>query len=445
MDFSGKKPSSSENGTFGHENSSSSKKSSKGQNNLKSAILKPEEEIEHFKTPQFQSRKVSEANKIHILDIPDVQISAPKALEMQIPQKKANRVTKLASQSENSANKFKKNKSSDSGGIRGLFRRFTSSLFNNKEIDVNPKKPTIKKQNSGRLSGFLASIRAGSLVQRTSEGQLATSSRAFGSKNNSYEPNSPLNPSYTKLKRCLHAALFCTKMNNISSNIRIYGTSSLQFNLTFKSRASVYKRLKPDRLVEEVKTKVPWYILDPQAKFMIVWSLLGVVFMVYVITLMPYIMVFVEDGTFDAFENIVRIYFILDIFINFFTAYYDSEGILITSCKKIILHYLKGWFFIDFISSFPGNFFFGNAGSANKLLRIFKLPRLFKIAGIGKIMRVKSLLKGTWISLFMKLNGGLTQTASIFAATFLLMHLVTCLFCGLPSMEEDPRNSWIYR
>jgi len=39
--------------------------------------------------------------------------------------------------------------------------------------------------------------------------------------------------------------------------------------------------------------------------------------------------------------------------LTFFTAYEDDRGIVIVEFGKIATHYLKGWFFIDLISTFP--------------------------------------------------------------------------------------------
>jgi hypothetical protein len=46
-------------------------------------------------------------------------------------------------------------------------------------------------------------------------------------------------------------------------------------------------------------------------------------------------------------DIIVEVFFLLEICVNFFTSYYDSDNNHITSNKLIALHYLKGWFIID--------------------------------------------------------------------------------------------------
>lgn len=45
--------------------------------------------------------------------------------------------------------------------------------------------------------------------------------------------------------------------------------------------------------------------------------------------------------------------FVLDIYLNFRTAYCDEEGKLVRDAKRIAFTYLKSWFLVDFISIFP--------------------------------------------------------------------------------------------
>ena len=43
----------------------------------------------------------------------------------------------------------------------------------------------------------------------------------------------------------------------------------------------------------------------------------------------------------------------LDIVVNFFSAYENEFGIIIYKRKEIAINYLKTWFIIDFLSGFP--------------------------------------------------------------------------------------------
>ncbi len=55
----------------------------------------------------------------------------------------------------------------------------------------------------------------------------------------------------------------------------------------------------------------------------------------------------------NIIDNIIDFIFILDIFINFFTAFYNFDEVLISDSKSIYKNYLKTWFFIDLLSAIP--------------------------------------------------------------------------------------------
>jgi len=59
--------------------------------------------------------------------------------------------------------------------------------------------------------------------------------------------------------------------------------------------------------------------------------------------------------TFTYFEVMIDLWFIMEIFMNFFTGYFE-RGALIMNRKKIIKNYLQGWFLIDLFSSMPISF-----------------------------------------------------------------------------------------
>ena len=65
------------------------------------------------------------------------------------------------------------------------------------------------------------------------------------------------------------------------------------------------------------------------------------------------------------------------IILNFFHSYIDkSTGETIIENKKIVINYLKGWFSIDFISSFPFELIWEKS-SFLKLLRIIRINKIF--------------------------------------------------------------------
>ena len=84
------------------------------------------------------------------------------------------------------------------------------------------------------------------------------------------------------------------------------------------------------------------------------------------------------DYTFDCL-------FILDIMFNFFTAYYDKFGRLVASRAKIKSNYLRTWFIIDVLASFPFELLasIGSSGidRNSDIFSLFKFPRLLRLGG----------------------------------------------------------------
>ena len=52
-------------------------------------------------------------------------------------------------------------------------------------------------------------------------------------------------------------------------------------------------------------------------------------------------------------DYIIDLLFLIDIAINFRTAYHDNRGHIVIETRKIALHYFRGWFLIDLFASIP--------------------------------------------------------------------------------------------
>eukprot|EP01047_Picozoa_sp_COSAG01_P060129 COSAG01_NODE_7326_length_3250_cov_10.855284_1_plen_332_part_10 len=96
---------------------------------------------------------------------------------------------------------------------------------------------------------------------------------------------------------------------------------------------------------------------DPDSDFSAFWDLTSVVLLLYVSVTVPLragfdIMIDLWSANFfiDAF---VDVFFIIDLGLNFRTAYYDKTGLREDRGWKMAMHYLRGWFAIDFVSCLP--------------------------------------------------------------------------------------------
>ena len=90
------------------------------------------------------------------------------------------------------------------------------------------------------------------------------------------------------------------------------------------------------------------------------------------------------------FDNIILFLNALYIILNFFQSYLDeSTGEIIIDLKRIAIHYLKGWFTIDFISSFPFELIWDKSNIL-RLLRIIRINKIFKFISFVERVSLKT-------------------------------------------------------
>ena len=89
------------------------------------------------------------------------------------------------------------------------------------------------------------------------------------------------------------------------------------------------------------------------------------------------------------FDGIILFLNAIYIILNFFHSYLDeSTGEIITDSKSIVIHYLKGWFAIDFISSFPFEIIWDKSNIL-RLLRIIRINKIFKFISFVERVSLK--------------------------------------------------------
>eukprot|EP00240_Pyramimonas_obovata_P009977 CAMPEP_0118953716 /NCGR_PEP_ID=MMETSP1169-20130426/57058_1 /TAXON_ID=36882 /ORGANISM="Pyramimonas obovata, Strain CCMP722" /LENGTH=101 /DNA_ID=CAMNT_0006901239 /DNA_START=117 /DNA_END=419 /DNA_ORIENTATION=+ len=94
----------------------------------------------------------------------------------------------------------------------------------------------------------------------------------------------------------------------------------------------------------------------------------------------PYRLGFEHDakGSMRVLEIVIDLIFGVDIVFNFRTAYQD-DGEIVTDSRLMARRYLRGWFFLDFISTAP-IYDVVKAGGANSGgLRTLKLLRVLRL------------------------------------------------------------------
>ena len=90
------------------------------------------------------------------------------------------------------------------------------------------------------------------------------------------------------------------------------------------------------------------------------------------------------SSTYFVWYYTVECFFYSDLILNFFQEFKDPDTLMpVNDMRKIAIHYMTGWFIIDFVSVFPFEELF-NIGSLTKLFRLFRMPRLIKLIDITR-------------------------------------------------------------
>jgi len=195
-------------------------------------------------------------------------------------------------------------------------------------------------------------------------------------------------------------------------------------------------------------------IMNPNSIIIKVWEIIILVSTMYFLTITPVIVAFndLNDYKFTITEVTFEIFFILDIPVNFFTAYYNNEEILVRNKKLIALNYLKKWFTIDLVSSIPTSMIFDLSNiSDNKLgaavsnfTKFLKLFRFIKFLKIVKLLNntenVDSVSSVTVIDK-LQISEALGRIFTFTVTFFIVSHIITCFFIFIGYSESS--YNWI--
>jgi hypothetical protein len=147
----------------------------------------------------------------------------------------------------------------------------------------------------------------------------------------------------------------------------------------------------------------------PQRTFRAVWDANQVVILLYVALAYPVRAAMEYDPEVGSWMMILDIvidsWFLLDIIINFRTAYKNEEDeTIVVDLKKIAHRYVcgfrsgGGWFFVDLISSLPIQYIAliggGDEGKESGVqIRLFKVLRLLRLARLLRLIRIRALTR----------------------------------------------------
>eukprot|EP01083_Nonionella_stella_P078910 216228_1 len=193
-------------------------------------------------------------------------------------------------------------------------------------------------------------------------------------------------------------------------------------------------------------------ILHPVGPFRCIWDMFVMLLLVYTSIEIPLTVSF-GQSTLTAYVGLaVDCFLLIDIVLNFHTAYFDKYDHLrvVTNKRHICKNYLKHWFIIDLITCIPFQFLFDPAhfnGSSHgdmsgefdyiKILRIFRLFRIIKILRFLRMLRIFDTFMKQFVNREMII---IIKMIKIICGMILFAHIAACCWWYTGSKTSP---SWI--
>jgi CRP-like cAMP-binding protein len=145
-------------------------------------------------------------------------------------------------------------------------------------------------------------------------------------------------------------------------------------------------------------------MISPNSNLRSRWDAAQAVLLAYIAFVVPYRIGFDDDAHPEDvmfwFDACIDIYFVIDVAMNFRTAYFTVDGEIEFHPKAVAKHYFHGWFVIDVLGCMPFQYVVylipeedvqegeSSALRGNKLFRMLRLARLLKILRLARFKRL---------------------------------------------------------
>lgn len=131
----------------------------------------------------------------------------------------------------------------------------------------------------------------------------------------------------------------------------------------------------------------------------------------------------------DSFTDFM---FLIDIFLSFFTSYYDEDYNLIDDRRVITRKYLRGWFIIDFFSIIPFNIILEQS-NYHKLVRLARIGKMYKLIKMSRMVRMLKIVKERnklvkYLNEVLKIGIGFERLLFLMLIFLVLCHIAACLW-----------------
>ncbi len=180
--------------------------------------------------------------------------------------------------------------------------------------------------------------------------------------------------------------------------------------------------------------------INESSYYRIVWDSFILFLILISVTLIPFQIAFqhVHFAFSTGILYAIGIFFLIDIYLNFFTSY-KFQGVEVTDKKKTAKRYLKTFFAVDLLANLPFEVFFLQYHDFQicniSLILFFRMFHLLRIFRLFVIFRRWQRLSWT--------NSGYLRITKFCVSVMLLIHLIACSWFAIAFADNFPDNSWV--
>mmetsp|Transcript_29675 Transcript_29675/g.81699 ORF Transcript_29675/g.81699 Transcript_29675/m.81699 type:complete len:743 (-) Transcript_29675:97-2325(-) len=234
----------------------------------------------------------------------------------------------------------------------------------------------------------------------------------------------------------------------------------LKQKMRLKSRAQDLTNQSRQRLVACTRGLV----IMPNSIFRYVWNAVLLLLLLATGTWFPFKLAFIDfaitngndvgisfyPAQMHVLELVIDCFFYCDVIVNFFLAYHDDRGFLITSHQAIALAYLRGYFLLDVVACCPPQLVEAifrqsqqgdESGRTVRLLRLTRISRIARLSRIAKFARFLSRRK--MVAMLQEYRAA--NMLKLLAMLGFWVHLLGCGWYLLAALHEDPEETWVMR
>ena len=194
-------------------------------------------------------------------------------------------------------------------------------------------------------------------------------------------------------------------------------------------------------------------VIVPNGTFRTSWDVFIMLLIFYDVIMVPLTIAFDVPlpNWLEIWDIVMTICYILDIFLNFNTGFYD-KGLLVLDRHRIFLHYIKSWFIFDMIASFPYEYAIHNEAtqsvidnSSYQVLGAVKFLRFIRVFRFIRIFKLKSIF--IKMESFLDMSNLLTSIIGFLKLSFIILfiaHWFACIWHFVALLELDSKpETWL--